>query len=419
MSVSAVTPDVAGPLEPVGLDEFRAQARAWLHSHAPAAEALRDAHDVSVFHNLDHETEAAVLGRLREWQRAKFEAGYATLAWPRDLHGSGLPAEYADAFKAEEEAVVALTRHELFSVTINLIAPTVRLYASEELRGRLLPGLLDGSLLACQLFSEPGAGSDLANISTRAVREGDEWVVTGQKVWTSGAQFADWGQAIVRTEPGSQRNRGLTTFLVPMGAPGVEVRQIRQMSGGTSFNEVFLTEVRIPDSYRLGEVGDGWGVTRATLGFERANASNKSGVGGSFEQLVELAVRTGATDHRDVRTQLAQVRLREVAADVALRRDKRARESGEAPGAAGSMRKLQWVTKLTIVSELARTLLGSKLVAETGEPGTTSWQAHVLGAPGYRIAGGTDQVQRNIIAERHLRLPPEPRPAKPSDGGLR
>jgi len=188
------------------------------------------------------------------------------------------------------------------------------------------------------------------------------------------------------------------------------VRQIRQMSGGTSFNEVFLTDVRVPDAYRLGDVGDGWAVTRATLGFERANASNKAGVGGSFEQLLELARRTDSLQHRDVRLALAEVRLREVAAEVALHREKRDVAAGAAPGAAGSMRKLQWVTRLQQVSDLARTLLGNRIVADSDEPGTFSWNAHVLGAPGYRIAGGTDQIQRTIVAERHLGLPPEPKP---------
>ncbi|GAA1637993.1 acyl-CoA dehydrogenase family protein [Georgenia ruanii] len=395
------------------LGEYREQARAWLAEHAPTGGARRDPYDVSVFHHLDRDAELEVLQRLREWQRAKFEAGYAAISWPAELHGAGLPTEYADAFKAEESAAVSLTRHELFSVTINLIAPTVRLYGSEELKAVLLPGLLDGSLLACQLFSEPGAGSDLANVATRGVREGDEWVLDGQKVWTSGAQFAEWGQAIVRTEPGSSGNRGLTTFMVPMDTPGVEVRQIRQMSGGTSFNEVFLTDVRISDSMRMGAVGDGWAVTRATLGFERANASNKAGVGGQFDQLVDLARRTGALQHRDVRLQLAEVRMREVAAEVSLHREQRSRDTGQPPGASGSMRKLQWVTKLQLVSELARTMLGDRLIADLGDPGTWSWNAHVLGAPGYRIAGGSDQIQRNIVAERHLGLPPEPRPAKP------
>ena len=391
------------------LGSFRAQARTWLAEHAPGAEALRDQHDVSVFHNLDFDAESVVLDRLRKWQRAKFDAGYAALTWPTELYGAGLGVEHSDAFKAEESAAASLTRHELISVTVNLIAPTVRLFASEELRSLLLPGLLDGSLLACQLFSEPGAGSDLANIATRARREGDDWLITGQKVWTSGAQFADWGQAIVRTEPGTSGRHGLTTFMVPMDAPGVEVRQIRQMSGGTSFNEVFLTDVRVPDAHRLGDVGDGWAVTRATLGFERANASNKTGVGGSFEQLLELARRTDSLAHRDVRLALAEIRLREVAAEVALHREKRDVAAGAAPGAAGSMRKLQWVARLQLVSDLARTLLGNRLVADTGEPGTFSWNAHVLGAPGYRIAGGTDQIQRTIVAERHLGLPPEPK----------
>lgn len=399
------------PAAPPDLDSFRHQAREWLAGHAPQAEALRDRDDVSVFHNLSFDAESVVLARLREWQRTKFEAGYGALSWPTEMHGAGLAPEYADAFKAEESAAVSLTRHELLSVTVNLIAPTVRLFASPELRAVLLPGLLDGTLLACQLFSEPGAGSDLANIATKARRDGDEWVLTGQKVWTSGAQFADWGQAIVRTEPGTSGRHGLTTFLVPMNTPGLEIRQIRQMSGGTSFNEVFLTEARVPDSHRLGEIGDGWAVTRATLGFERANASNKAGVGGSFEQLVDLARRTGSLQHRDVRLQLAEIRLREVAADAALHREKRAAAAGSPPGAAGSMRKLQWVTRLGLVSELARTLLGDRLVANTGEPGTFSWNTHVLGAPGYRIAGGTDQIQRNIVAERHLGLPPEVKPS--------
>ncbi|MGC9667600.1 acyl-CoA dehydrogenase family protein [Planosporangium sp. 12N6] len=394
------------------LAAFRIRARAWLQEHAPTDASVRDPYDVSVFHSLSREAEREILDRLRAWQRAKFDAGYAAVSWPQELFGAGLPSEYADAFKTEESAAVSLTRHELFSVTVNLIAPTVRLFGSEALKHLLFPGMLDGSLLACQLFSEPGAGSDLANVATRAVRDGEEWVLNGQKVWTSGAQFAEWGQALVRTDPSVAKHAGLTAFMVPMDAPGVEVRQIRQMSGGTSFNEVFLTDVRIPDSYRLGADGDGWKVTRATLGFERANASNKSGVGGQFDQLVELARRTDALRHRDIRQQLAEVHLREQAAEVSMHREQRARDTGAPPGASGSMRKLQWVEKLTLVARLSQELLGDRLIADTGEPGTFGWTAHVLGTPGYRIAGGTDQIQRTIVAERHLGLPPEPRPTQ-------
>ncbi|MDF1602235.1 acyl-CoA dehydrogenase family protein [Nocardioides sp. YIM 152315] len=395
------------------LATYAEAARTWLAVNGPEDHAVRDPHDVSIFHNLDTDTERAILGKLRAWQKAKFDAGYGAIAWPTELGGAGLPTSYADAFKSAEAAAVSLTRHELFSVTLNLVAPTVRLFGSQELKEEVFPGLHDGSQLACQLFSEPSAGSDLAAVRTRAVREGDSWIISGQKVWTSGAQFAEWGQALVRTDPSAAKHAGLTAFLVPMNSPGVEVRQIKQMSGGTSFNEVFLTEVRVPDSYRLGEPGEGWKVTRATLGFERANASNKKGVGGSFDQLVELAIRTGALGHRDIRTRLAELRAREIAAEVSLHREQRARDTGAPPGASGSMRKLQWVRKLNLVSELARDLLGSALIVDRGEPGTFSWNAHILGAPGYRIAGGSDQIQRNIVAERHLGLPAEP--ARPQE----
>lgn len=397
------------------LEAFREQARAWLAEHAPQDAAVRNRHDVAIFHRLSHEAELTILRRLRAWQKSKFDAGYAALSWPTELYGAGLASSYADAYAAEESAAVSLNRHELVSVTLNLVAPTVRLYAGAELQHLVLPGLLDGSLLACQLFSEPGAGSDLANVSTRGVRKGDEWVLHGHKVWTSGAQFAEWGQALVRTDPTASKHAGLTAFLVPMDAAGVEVRGIRQMSGGTSFNEVFLDGVRVPDAYRLGEPGQGWAVTRATLGFERANASNKAGVGGQFAQLVDLARRTGALGHRDVRVRLAEVYLREQAAEISRHREQVARSSGRPPGATGSMRKLQWVQRLSLVSELASDLLGAGLIADDGTEGTFGWTAHVLGAPGYRIAGGSDQIQRNIIAERHLGLPPEPKPS--SSGG--
>ena len=391
------------------LGTYLTTATRWLRRNAPADRAVRDIHDVAVFHTLCYEEELHILKKLRAWQRAKFQAGYAAISWPLELHGAGLPATYADGFKAAEAAEVSLTRHELVSMTLNLIAPTVRLYGSAELKARVFPGMHNGDLLACQLFSEPEAGSDLAAVATRAVRDGGDWVLNGQKVWTSGAQFAEWGQALVRTDPAAAKHAGLTALMVPMDAPGVEVRPIKQMSGGTSFNEVLLHDVRVPDAYRMGAPGEGWKVTRATLAFERANASNKAGVGGQFDQLVDLARRTNSWEHRDIRQRLADVYLRERAAEVSLARERRARETGEPPGAAGSMRKVQWVEKLRAVSDLATEMLGSGIVADSGRPGEFSWTAHVLGAPGYRIAGGSDQIQRTIVAERHLGLPAEPK----------
>src|SRR3546814_7426603 len=158
----------------------------------------------------------------------------------------------------------------------------------------LITPMLRVDLLACQLFSEPGAGSDLASLATRARRDGDDWVITGQKVWTSGAQFAQWGELLARTDPDAPKHRGITAFMVPLDADGLEVRPLRQMSGGSSFNEVFLTEVRIPDAYRIGEVGEGWKVALTTLGFERNSSGENTAVGGTLDQLIELERATGA-----------------------------------------------------------------------------------------------------------------------------
>ena len=394
-------PEKCTPASEMTDDEFAAEFRTWL-----------DANLVGEFAEIKGVggpgSEHEFFPQRLAWERHMAAAGWTCVGWPVEHGGRG--ASLSQQVRFHEEYAKADAPARVSHLGETLLGPTLIAHGTREQKDRFLPRIIDVTELWAQGYSEPGAGSDLANIATKARRDGDEWVLTGQKVWTSGAQFADWGQAIVRTEPGTSGRHGLTTFLVPMNTPGLEIRQIRQMSGGTSFNEVFLTEARVPDSHRLGEIGDGWAVTRATLGFERANASNKAGVGGSFEQLVDLARRTGSLQHRDVRLQLAEIRLREVAADVALHREKRAAAAGSPPGAAGSMRKLQWVTRLGLVSELARTLLGDRLVANTGEPGTFSWNTHVLGAPGYRIAGGTDQIQRNIVAERHLGLPPEVKP---------
>ena len=240
------------------------------------------------------------------------------------------------------------------------------------------------------------------------MRDGDDWVVTGQKVWSSGAQFAGWGELIARTDPTVPKHQGLTAFLLPMDSAGVDVRPLRQMSGGTSFCEVFLDEVRIPDSLRLGEVGDGWGVTLATLDFERGHSGAQADLGGGWDELVQTARDLGRTGDPDVRRVLADVWVAEQVAAVSAQRDRETRLAGGEPGPIGSLRKLAWSQRLRLVSDAAAVVLGDRLVADRGD-GTYRWTEHVLGAPGYRIAGGSDEVQRTIIAERLLGLPPEPR----------
>ncbi|WP_420750829.1 acyl-CoA dehydrogenase family protein [Rhodococcus sp. O3] len=399
------------------LAEFREQARSWLaSSRVPYRATLSDgtdetvgSDDVSVFHNLSFDDEKRLLDRLCAWQRVKFDAGYGALTWPEEFGGRSLTPEFEDAFAIEERAFDTGGSHELLSVTLHLIAPTIRLLGTDEQRRRFIVPLLRGEELACQLFSEPSAGSDLASLGTRAVRAGDDWIVTGRKVWTSGARFAQWGELIARTDPDVPKHQGMTAFMVPMDAPGVEIRPLRQMSGGTSFNEVFLDRVRIPDGQRLGAVGEGWKVALTTLGFERGASSTSGGVGGSLQQTLALASCTGADADPVHRQRLADIVIAHKLGEIANARDKQARESGEPLGAIGSVRKMQWVGRMLGISDFVVAALGPRLVVDSGEWGTYAWGQHVLGAPGYRIAGGSDEIQRNIIAERMLGLPAEPR----------
>ena len=361
--------------------------------------------DVSVFHSLSFEQEQALLQRAMAWQQDKFDAGYGAITWPEELGGAGLGVEHERVFHTLEAAFDAPAGHETFSVTTHLVAPTVRLFGTPAQQDRFVRRFLRADELCCQLFSEPGAGSDLAGLGTQAVRDGDEWVINGQKVWSSGAQFSAWGELIARTDPGVAKHAGLTAFLVPLNAPGVEVRPIRQMSGGSSFNEVFLTDVRLSDTLRLGEVGQGWKVALTTLGFERGGSGGGRAVGGSWERLLGLARWMQATEDAVLRQKLAAVYIRLRIRAMNGQRAMASAAAGQPPGPEGSIGKLMWVQNMTLISDVAASLLGPRLTADTGEWGTFAWNAHLLGAPGYRIAGGSDEIQRNIIGERVLSLP--------------
>ncbi len=321
-----------------------------------------------------------------------------------------MPAAYEEAFGREEAQVAVPRKNELFSVTLELVAPTIAAFGTPAQQRELIPRLLAAELFVCQLFSEPGAGSDLASLSLRAERRDGGWVLNGQKVWTSGARHAALGELIARTDPAQARHRGLTAFLVPMDAPGVEIRPIRQMSGGSSFNEVFFTDVVVPDEARLGEVGQGWQVALTTLGFERAaSGAGAQQPGGSFAQVAATARQLGRAGDPLVRQMLADLYVR---SEVQRQYAEKMTQSAAAgtPGEDGSVLKLMWSANLMRTSAVVTELLGPRLVADTGEPGVFAWSEHVLGAPGYRIAGGTEEIQRNIIAERVLGLPRDPRP---------
>ena len=404
------------------LTTFIAEARAWLDEHAEpltasagAAEWGAGSDDIEVFHDLTDDQERQLLCRAMAWQREKFDAGYGALSWPVELGGAGLPQEFATAFEELEAGYVHPPHHETFSVTLDLVAPTLAQFGQPELRDELLPRLLRTDVLSCQLFSEPGAGSDLGALTTRADRDGDSWVVNGQKTWSSGARFSEWGELVARSDFDVPKHQGVTAFMMKMDSPGVTIRPIRQMSGGSSFNEVFFSDVRIPDSHRLGAVGEGWRVALTTLGFERGSSGSGRGassVGGSFEQLLSLARWLDRTDEPMMRQRLADVYAHERLREFVGARTRVASVGGGPPGPIASLGKLLWTRSMTRIGDVAAELLGPRLIADTGEWGTYAWTGQVLGAPGYRIAGGSDEIQHDIIGNRVLGLPPEPRTDK-------
>jgi alkylation response protein AidB-like acyl-CoA dehydrogenase len=395
-------------------DAWRAQVRQWLAGvlePARAPESAGEDADLAVFHNLPEDEERLLLERCRAYQRARFDAGYQALTLPADKGGAGLTAAHAAVFAEEESAFEVPPSTELISVTVRLVAMAVSLFGTTGQLHDYARAFLRTDLLACQLFSEPGAGSDLAALRTRARQtDGDEWVIDGQKVWTSGAQFADYGLLLARTDPDVVKQAGITAFLVPMDAPGVEVRPIRQMSGGASFNEVFLSGVRVPDRLRIGRPGQGWEVATTTLAFERtASGSGNRRKGGTFSDVLALARSLDRTSDPLVRQRLADLYVRAALRAATVDRVARTSAAGGRPGPEASLTKLMASDLLTRTGQVAAELMGARISADTGEPGTFAWTQHLLGAPGYRLAGGTDQIQRNLIGERVLKLPPEPR----------
>jgi alkylation response protein AidB-like acyl-CoA dehydrogenase len=398
----------------ISVQQFSDEASSWLANNGTrrSESAGSDEHfSVSVFHSLTHDEERELLEHLQRWQQLKATAGYHAITWPGEFGGLGLSAQHAKAFSKLEREYVVPQSHETFSVTTGLIAPTVAKYGTPYQREQHVARFLSAADLVCQLFSEPGAGSDLASLSCKAEQDGDEWVINGQKVWSSGAQFSQWGELIARSDPSVAKHKGMTAFLLPMNLPGIEIRPIKQMSGGTSFNEVFFTDVRVPDTARLGDVGDGWGVALTTLGYERDHSGGGSGthVGGSWSQLLETAIAQGRMHDHAVRRALIDVYVHMRIEGFTNRRAADIRRSGT-PGPEGSLGKVLWTTGMSKVSDAASLILGPKLIADTAERATYGWTEHVLGAPGYRIAGGSDEIQRNIIGERVLGLPAEPKP---------
>jgi alkylation response protein AidB-like acyl-CoA dehydrogenase len=392
--------------------DFEAEVLDWLQlnrSTMPERGRFRwgDGDDgaVEIWTEHDAERDAVSLQASRWWRRLRFDAGYGWIDGPVELGGRGLPSSFARIY-ATAEAAFDVPPQDWFKLG-PVIGPILMAHATADIQARYVPGLYRGDLIACELFSEPGAGSDLASAACRAERDGDEWVLDGQKVWTSDANVADIGLVLARTDRGRPRHAGLTTFLVDMHDPAIEVRPLRQMTGGSAFNEVFITDLRVPDSRRVGEVHGGWRVAVHTLMFERqlvAGGHGRGGVGiANGERLVELVRHFGLAEDPLTRHDLASIIAAfRVAGHLNGRRD--------LPPDALIMSKLSLARNLTAVSDFVGRALGPRLVADTSEWGTFAWTKFVLGAPGNHIAVGTDETIKNIIGERILGLPKDPRP---------
>ncbi len=384
---------------------FRAEVRAWIDLNAPrhlAAELKRASFGAPSVESEDP------LVASKAWQKKKAQANWACLQWPKAYGGGGRSAMERVIWDQEEGAYAALGLP--FILGHGMCGPTIMVWADEATKQRLLPPLASGEEIWCQLFSEPDAGSDLAGLRTRAVAAGDgsgDWIVNGQKVWTSGAHQSDWGLLIARTDPQVPKHKGLTVFFLRMDSPGVEVRPIKQASGHSEFNEVYFTDVRIPDAQRLGALGQGWEVALTTLMNERLSLGSLMSTG--FPDLFRYCLTVEndgrrALDDRAVRSKLAQFAVMESGLKYSAMRTLTALSKGQTPGAESSIGKLVAGAGMQEVAMFALDLQGpAGVVASVDTP--MNFQAMLLRAPGTRIEGGTDEILRNIIAERVLGLP--------------
>ena len=377
---------------------FREEASSWLAENAPTDDAFRA---------------LSPLEQAKAWQKQKYDAGWACIGWAPEFGGRGASA-IEEVIWRQEESQYDLPA-TFFLIGQGMIGPTLMAWASDEDKARFLPPLASGEEVWCQLFSEPAGGSDLAALRTRAERDGDEWVINGQKIWTSGAHYSDYGVIVVRTDSTVPKHKGLSYFYVDMKAPGVEIKPIKQLTGDSDFNEVYFTDVRVSDSQRLGEVGQGWQVSLTTLMNERA------AIGGSFGQMdVSLAMSVAeeveidgrpALEDAAVRARIANWYVQEAGLKYTGYRSLTALSRGALPGPENSIGKLVGAPKMQAMSSYLMDLLGASgaIADESLAAKAGIIQRAYMGAPGLRIAGGTDEIMANIIAERVLGLPQEPR----------
>ena len=397
----------------ISIEDFQAEVTRFLEANAAKKEDEKKfvwgegSDKVAMFEERSREHELAGLAKAQEWRAKRYDNGLGWITGPEEYGGRQLSAAHQRAYDALEARYDA-PNQSFFTIGLGMVAPTILAHGTDVTKDAYLSALYRGDIVGCQLFSEPGAGSDLASLQTRAERDGDEWILNGQKVWTSGAQYSDIGEIIARTDPELPKHKGLTGFIVDMRAAGVEIRPLRQMTGGASFNEVFFTEVRVRDDDRLGDVNNGWNVALTTLMNERAAigaGGGGGGGGGIYSRIVEMVQVLGLAEDPLVRQELADLLIHNKVANYNNQRAMDKIKAGQLPGPEMSIAKLACTMNMRRLGDFLSHVLGPKLVADTGEWGTYAWSQLILGTPGMRIAGGSDEVMRNIVGERVLGLP--------------
>jgi alkylation response protein AidB-like acyl-CoA dehydrogenase len=385
---------------------FRAGARTFLEKNA-----ARRAPGTGMSYRAGSDS-AEFRTQAKRWQAAKADAGFAGITWPKEWGGRGGTAIQQVVYD-QEEAQFAVPRG-IFEIGLGMCIPTLCTWGTQQQRDRFARKALRGEEIWCQLFSEPGAGSDLAGLRTRADRDGDAWIINGQKIWTSGAHYCDWGVLVARSDFSAPKHKGLTYFFIDMKSPGIEIRPIKQISGASHFNEVFFSDVHVPDAQRLGAVGEGWKVSLTTLMNERFTIGGRAGV--DVEEVFELArtlqLEDGPALHNaTVRDRLADWYVMSQGLKYSHFRTMTALSRGQTPGPESSIGKLVTASKLQAMAAFAMDLLeqGGIIADPTIAPMAALFQQALLTSPSSRIAGGSDEVMRNIIAERVLGLPADVR----------
>ncbi len=357
------------------------------------------------------------LAAARVYQAALADAGLAGLTTPTEFGGAGLTAHHQELFT--QTAAAWYRPDSALSISHGMCLPMLNQYGTHEQKTAYLADLVRGTTVWCQMFSEPGAGSDVAGLATRAVLDGEEWTLDGQKVWTSGAHYCDFGLVVARTDPSLPKHQGLSMFIVDLHSPGVDIRPLVQMSGARGFNEIFFSDVRFPQANLLGEANQGWSLAVSMLMFERVSIG--AGGGGlntkRTPELIQLARDLGRSDDPLVRQALSDLHIREEIKGYIAQRIRAAAAAGRVPGPEGSIAKLTGalLARRTRDTAMAITKTGGQawnqldqhhqdLRAAAGE----KWSNFCYNAAGISLAGGTDEVQRNIIGERVLGLPKEP-----------